>query len=185
MRKTFVVLSFFCVLISYGFCGEYGGGDGTADNPYRIVSVEHLLEMGRTQSDYESHFILMVDLDLAGTVYEMAIISPDLDDKEWGPQGGKFFNGVFDGGGHTISNFTAENRSCHYLALFGHLEDNSVIKNLHLVDANVKGSRVVSCLAASLEGTIENCSVTGQLSGIYIVGGVVGFLIWKIRGAEG
>ncbi len=176
MRKTFVVLSFFCVLISYGFCGEYGGGDGTADNPYRIVSVEHLLEMGRTQSDYESHFILMADLDLAGTVYKRAIISPDLDDKEWGPQGGKFFNGVFDGGGHTVSNFTAENRSVHYLALFGHLEENAVIKNLHLVDANVKGSKIVSCCVASLEGTIENCSVTGQLSGIYVVGGVVGFL---------
>ncbi|MGB2809400.1 MAG: hypothetical protein WBC22_16785, partial [Sedimentisphaerales bacterium] len=155
---------------------KYGGGDGTADNPYQIASVEHLVEMGRTQSDYESHFILMADLDMAGTVYKRAIIGPDLDDKEWGPQGGKAFDGVFDGGGHTISNFTAENRSVHYLALFGHLEENAVIKNLNLVDANVKGSKIVSCFAASLEGTIENCSVTGQLSGIYVVGGLVGFL---------
>ena len=176
MRKTFVVLSFFCVLISCGFCGEYGGGDGTADNPYQIASVEHLVELGKTQSDYESHFILIADLDMAGTVYKRAIIGPDLDDKEWGPQGGKAFNGVFDGGGHAISNFTAENRSVDYLALFGHLEENAVIKNLHLIDANVKGSNMASCLAASLEGAIENCSVTGELSGIYVVGGIVGFL---------
>ncbi len=174
MRKAFVVLSIFCVLISCGFCGEYGGGDGTADNPYQIASVEHLVELGKTQSDYESHFILTADLDMAGTVYKRAIISPDLDDKEWGAQGCEPFEGVFDGGGHSISNFTAENRSVHYLALFGHL--HGVIKNLHLVDANVKGSHAVSCLAASLEGAIENCSVTGELSGTYIVGGVAGFL---------
>ena len=113
---------------------------------------------------------------MAGTVYRRAVISPDLDDVEWGPQCGTVFNGVFDGGGHTISNFTAENRSVDYLALFGHLEKNAVIKNLYVVDANVKGSNMASCLAASLEGAIENCSVTGELSGIYGVGGMVGFL---------
>jgi hypothetical protein len=176
MRKTFVVLSFFCALISCGFCGEYGGGDGTPDNPYQIASVEHLVELGKTQSDYESHFILIADLDMAGTVYKRAIIAPDLDDKEWGPQGGKAFNGVFDGGGHTISNFTAENRSVDYLGLFGDLEGNAVIKNLHLVNANVKGGKIASCFAASLEGAMENCSVTGKLSGIYVLGGIVGFL---------
>ena len=93
MRKTFVVLSFFCVLISCGFCGEYGGGDGTADNPYQIASVEHLVELGKTQSDYESHFILIADLDMAGTVYKRAIIAPDLDDKEWGPRGARLLMG--------------------------------------------------------------------------------------------
>jgi len=176
MRKTFVVLSFLGVFISCGFCGEYGGGDGTPDNPYQIASVEHLVELGKTQSDYESHFILTADLDMAGTVYTRAVISPDLNDVEWGPQCGTVFNGVFDGGGHTISNFTAENRSVDYLALFGHLEENAVIKNLHVVDANVKGSNMASCLAASLEGAIENCSVTGKLSGTYVLGGMVGFL---------
>ena len=173
MGKITVVFVICCCSLSAQ--GKYGGGDGTADNPYQIASVEHLVELGRTQSDYESHFILMADLDMAGTVYKRAIIAPDLDDKEWGPQG-KAFDGVFDGAGHTISNFTAENRSVHYLALFGDLEEKAVIKNLHLVDANVKGSKMVSCFAASLEGTIENCSVTGQLSGIYVVGGMVGFL---------
>lgn len=175
MLKTFVVLSFFCVLVSCGFCGEYGGGDGTADNPYQIANVEHLIELGKTQSDYESHFILTADLDMAGTVYKRAIIAPDLDDKEWGPQGKKF-NGIFDGGGHTISNFTAENRSVDYLALFGFSDNDAVIRNLHVVDANVKGNNMVSCLIAGLEGTVENCSVTGELGGLYVIGGMVGFL---------
>jgi len=176
MRKTFVVLSSFCVLISSGLCGEYGGGDGTADNPYQIATVEHLVELGKTKADYESHFILTADLDMAGTVYERAIIGPDLDDEKWGPQRGGGFNGLFDGGRHTISNFTAENRVADYLGLFGHVEDNAVIKNLHLVDADVKGDQIVACLAASLEGAMENCMVTGTVSGVYVVGGAIGFL---------
>lgn len=175
MLKTFVVLSFFCVSVSCGFCGEYAGGDGTADNPYQIASVEHLVELGKTQSDYGSHFILTADLDMAGTVYKRAIISPDSDDKKWGNQGNSF-KGVFDGGGHAISRFSAENRSVQDLALFGHLGGKGVIKNLHIVDADVKGGNGVSCLAGTVGGSIENCSATGRLSGAHDVGGIAAYL---------
>ncbi len=171
MRRAFLI----CVLVSQGFCGEYGGGDGTSANPYVIASVEHLLELGATPEDYEAHFVLAGDLNMAGTVYTQAVIAPDLDHREWGPQGKKF-NGVFDGGGHSIRNFTAENRKTDYLALIGFSDNDAVIKNLHVVDASVKGNNMVSCLIAGLEGTIENCSVTGELEGVYVIGGMVGFL---------
>ena len=175
MRRTLVILGSLCGLVGYGFCEKYGGGQGIAEDPYLIASVEHLVGFGNTPDDYDAHFLLVNDLDMAGTVYTGAVIAPDLDKRERGPQGRKF-NGVFDGGGHKISNFTVENRSIHYLALFGFAGKNAVIKNLHLVDASVHGGDTASCLIGGLEGTIENCSVTGKLSGTYCIGGMVSFL---------
>lgn len=175
MHRTLVILGSLCGLVGYGFCEKYGGGQGIAEDPYLIASVEHLVGFGNTPDDYDAHFLLVNDLDMAGTVYTGAVIAPDLDKRERGPQGRKF-NGVFDGGGHKISNFTVENRSIHYLALFGFAGKNAVIKNLHLVDASVHGGDTASCLIGGLEGTIENCSVTGKLSGTYCIGGMVSFL---------
>lgn len=176
MRHTaWTVLSFLSLCASPALCGPYAGGDGTADNPYLIASVEHLIELGKTPSDYESHFLLVADLDMAGTVYRRAVIAPDVNRTEWGPQG-EVFGGVFDGGGHAISNFTAVNGMTDYLALFGNCGKTAVVRNLHLVNADVKGDNMASCLIARLEGLAEDCSVTGEVAGIYVVGGVVASL---------
>ncbi|MDR1448162.1 MAG: hypothetical protein LBI63_04280, partial [Candidatus Ancillula sp.] len=115
---------------------------------------------------------------------------------EWVPIGASFpnsmgFNGHFDGDGHIIkklkvdttnstdSTNTEDSMPYHQeknTGLFGVLGPNSTIKNLGIVDANVKGSNDTGILAGSSCATIiSNVFVTGSVSGGGNVGGLVGF----------
>lgn len=155
--------------------GQYGGGAGAPEDPYQIYTAEHLLELGNTTSDYEANFILMADIDMAGQTYTQAIIAPDLDDETWGLQGTSF-PGTFDGNGHKILNLSLENLNKSYMALFGRVKKSGCIKNLHMENAQVAGYSSSACLVGSLLGKLQDCSVTGNISGKYAAGGLVGFL---------
>ena len=59
----------FSVLFSFaqiGFCGVYGGGAGTADDPFLIGTAEHMQEIGANEEDWDKCFKLMADIDLGG-----------------------------------------------------------------------------------------------------------------------
>jgi hypothetical protein len=43
---------------------KYGGGSGTADDPYQIATPENLVALGESPEDYGRHFILVNDIDL-------------------------------------------------------------------------------------------------------------------------
>ena len=108
-------------------------------------------------------------------------LTQDLDitsDTSWTPIGSSStpFNGVFDGGGHTIKVLmsTSVSRSgdaSTYTGLFGYIEDGT-IKNLH-VKGKVIGSNYDSWndayhyaggIAAYVKsGTIENCQFDGEV----------------------
>jgi len=164
------------LLISYSvFAGVYGGGSGTADDPYQIWTVEHLDELGTALDDYDKAFILMADIDLAGIVYSQAPIAPDQDPNTWGFQGTSF-SGVFDGNSHAIRNLTIQNKETDYIGLFGRLESSSEIKNLTLANVSLTGRCIIGAVAAENLGTISNCHVSGAITGGYAVGGITAFL---------
>ena len=52
-------------VVGSSFGGTYGGGSGTAEDPYQIWTAEQMQAMGSETNDWDKHFILMDDIDLA------------------------------------------------------------------------------------------------------------------------
>ena len=89
------------------------------------------------------------------------------------------FAGVFDGQGHTISNFTvdASNRS-YYAGLFNQVSHGGTVKNLTVKGATIIGNSMVGAVASSVDfsATVDNCRAIGcTLIGVKKVGAVVGY----------
>ena len=175
---------------------KYGGGSGTADDPYLIYTAEQMYAVGLEPADWDKHFKLMADLDLSAykgdSWHRIGVYSTAWPwDADWIPP----FTGIFDGNGHRITNFTyvmdvrvalpdTEYWGDRYIGLFGLVDGpQAMIKDLTLIDPNVYpvdtcSQRVVhiGALAGDLRrGTITNCHVKGgRVSGDGIVGGLVG-----------
>ena len=91
-----------------------------------------------------------------------------------------FFTVTFDGNGHTISNLFI-NRTTDNVGLFGLGFYEAVIRNVKLTNVNVTGGNNVGALFGNNFFTffgggaqIENCEVTGTVTGLSRVGGLAG-----------
>ena len=85
------------------------------------------------------------------------------------------YTGTFDGNGHTISGLTVTG-SNEYAGLFGYIDKVGTVKNVKLVNVQITSDYqhgYAGGVAGINNGTIENCSVSGRVSG-YSAGGVVG-----------
>jgi hypothetical protein len=149
----------------------YGGGSGNQADPYQIWTAEQLNKIGLIPCHWDKHFMLMADIDLSGfTGSEFNIIAIDY----YNP-----FSSVFEGNGHTISNFTYTSTSRNNTGLFGYVcGPGAEIKNLGLIGTNVyveTGDDVGSLVGQLDLGTISNCYVEGgSVAGDQTVGGLVG-----------
>ncbi len=167
-RAMVVILVFGGTLLA---ATPYGGGTGEPNDPYLIYTAEQMNAIGANPGDWCSHFKLMADLDLSGfTVRQFHLIGPSFHYR---------FAGVFDGNGHTISNFTYTAGSGDYVGLFGYVDDayGAEIKNLGLINPRVTGNggSQIGSLVGHLRGTITNCYARGgSVSGRATVGGLVG-----------
>jgi hypothetical protein len=128
----------------------YGGGKGTAAEPYLVCSAAHLSAIGDGPGLH--YFRLTRDLDLAGV--RMRAISR--------------FAGILDGAGHALIHLTADG-SLPRGALF--LEQAGLIHDLEIRDASVLGA---SILAANNSGVIDRCTVSGDLAPAPGPGGAIG-----------
>jgi len=160
------------------YAGVYSGGVGSAENPFQIATPEDLNEIGDDPCDWDKHFILTVDINMADYTYSTALVAPDINDSNFGFQGTSF-TGVFEGNDHKIIKLTinTEEASNDYLGLFGRI-DGGTIKNLGIEDCNnITGrlnSHYLGGLCGENNGTISNCYSTGFVSGDYYVGGLSG-----------
>ena len=90
------------------------------------------------------------------------------------------YTGTFDGKGHTISGLKVTG-SNEYAGLFGCIDDGGTVKNVKLVNVQITSDyqyAYVGGVAGNNDGAIENCSVSGSVSGnstYNSVGGVVGY----------
>ena len=177
---------FWLFFISFAVCfwglpaqAKYGGGSGTAEDPYLIYSAEQMNAIGANPTDWDKHFKLMDDIDLSafsGTAFN--IIGQWV---AWGSPNNKPFSGIFDGNGKIISNFSCTFADRDGIGLFGCVRGR--IKELGLSDPNVSGQgRNVGSLVGYLdEGTISGCYAKGaSVSGGGAVGGLVGLNDGKI-----
>ena len=125
------------------------------------MNVAELVKGGKT----DINITLTADIDLTG--------------KNWTPIGTSFSNkytGTFDGGGHTIKGLTVTTND-QFVGLFGSIGNAGTVKNVMMEDVQITSNRssgFAGGVAGYSDGTIENCSVSGSVSGTVYVGGVVG-----------
>ena len=105
----------------------------------------------------------------------------DLTGKGWTPIGTNYekrYKGTFDGRGHTIKGLTVTTND-QFVGLFGYLDKAGTVKNVVMEGIQITSNHVLMSgntggVVGYSWGTIENCSVSGSVSGTNCVGGVVG-----------
>ena len=138
-----------------------GNGSYTVTSADGLMHVADLVNGGKT----DINITLDKNIDLTG--------------KGWTPIGTSFDNsykGTFDGGGHTITGLTVTTND-QFVGLFGYLNRAGMVKNVVMEGIQITSNHMFGCTGGVVEyswGTIENCSVSGSVSGTDCVGGVVG-----------
>jgi len=185
-RHSIFTTTFFFLLLLFLIAApaqaEYGGGTGEPNDPYLIFDANQMNAIGADSNDWDKHFILMADIDLSTfTETDFNIIGERYYDGGWIENP---FTGVFDGSGHTISNFSYTSTGTDYIGLFGYVGKsgaNAEIRDLGLINPNVDAG-TENCVVGSLVGrlgyggTITNCYAEGgSVVGDENVGGLVGY----------
>ena len=137
---------------------------------YTVTSAEGLKNIAKLVNDGNTDIDITLDTDL------------DLTDMEWTPIGNyeKQYTGTFDGNGKTITGLTVTG-SDQYAGLFGRIGSGGKVMNVKLEGVQIEsdnGMSDVGGVAGYSRGTLENCSVSGSVSGSGmngIAGGVVGY----------
>ncbi len=150
-------------------------GSGTEGDPWRIESLDDFNDFAADANYWDDYTRLETDVNLAGRVYERAVIGDRYYDDGYI---GTAFSGVFDGNDHKILNLTIDDGGAgnDNLGLFGNIE-NGEVRNLGLEGGSVSGGRRVGGLVGVIEeyGTVSNCYSTGNVNGGGLVGGLVGY----------
>lgn len=139
------------------------------DGSYTVTSADGLMNIAKLVNGGKTdiNITLTADIDLTG--------------KDWTPIGTSYSNkytGTFDGGGHTIKGLTVTTNDGN-VGLFGYLNRAGTVKNvvmegIQITNNQINGGSIGGVVGFSWGGTIENCSVSGSVSGTVYVGGVVG-----------
>ena len=138
------------------------------DGSYTVTSADGLMNIAKLVNGGKTdiNITLTADIDLTG--------------KNWTPIGTSFHNsytGTFDGGGHTITGLTVTTND-EGVGLFGYLGKAGTVKNVVMEGVQITSNQIyggsIGGVAGYSWGTIENCSVSGSVSGTVYVGGVVG-----------
>ena len=138
-------------------------GSYTVTSADGLINVAELVNGGKT----DINITLGKNIDLTG--------------KGWTPIGTNYekrYKGTFDGRGHTIKGLTVTTND-QFVGLFGYLDRAGTVKNVVMEGIQITSNHVLMSgntggVVGYSWGTIENCSVSGSVSGTNCVGGVVG-----------
>jgi hypothetical protein len=148
---------------------KYGGGAGTSEDPFLIGDANDLVEMRSYPEDWDKHFALTADIDMAGRSYGRAVIARDSTGGDHVFDGTPFA-GVFDGRAFGILNLTisTEGAQRDYLGLMGQIGQGAIVKNVRLVNCTVLYGRDAACVSGLVGcndgGTVQNCRVSGAIA---------------------
>jgi len=161
--------------------GLFAGGNGTAENPYRIADWWHL---DNVRNYLSSHFIVINDLDSNSVGYTELASATANEGNGWQPIGtiavNDAFVGSFDGQGYEICDLFIDRPDESDVGLFGVIEEGGVIENFGVVvSGNVTGQSNVGGLVGKNEGSVSNSYSIGSVTGNLNVGGLVG---WNFGG---
>ncbi|MBP7049889.1 MAG: hypothetical protein KBE65_02635 [Phycisphaerae bacterium] len=157
------------------WAAQYGGGDGTQQNPFLISTAQEFAAIGENSADWSKYFKLTADIDLSDcNETNLHMIG------KWvvvGSAANLPFSGNFEGDGKTISGFRYKDMQSQYVGLFQYVTGN--ITNLKLTGATVTGNGFGAGALVGYQGrgAVTSCSVTGaKVSGNLGVGALVGAL---------
>ena len=88
------------------------------------------------------------------------------------------FTGTFDGNNKTITGLTINQSATDNVGLFASIAEGGTVKNLKLDDVDITAGSNVGAIVGENKGTIENCSVSGSVTGSSknsYVGGIAGW----------
>lgn len=176
----------------------FGGGDGSWNNPYRIETAQHLANLSymvnEKGEDYQGKYFAMTnDINLSGQDTNLNWDGGNMAAKKWIPIGNDddYFEGVFDGQGHTIKGmaiWTEEDDEYEYYGLFGKIK-GGIVKNVNMYDCGIKDeyersdARYGILCGVAEESVFTNCKVSKSTIKVLkadediIVGGIIGDLI--------
>ena len=139
-----------------------------SNGSYTVTSADGLMNIAKLVNGGKTDINITLDTDI------------DLTGKDWTPIGTDYDNsykGTFDGGGHTITGLTFTTND-EYAGLFGWLNRAGTVKNVVMEGVQITSNQIYGGSIGGVVGygwgTIENCSVSGSVSGTVYVGGVVG-----------
>ena len=142
-----------------------------SNGSYTVTSADGLMNVAELVKGGKTDINITLDKDI------------DLTGKEWTPIGTGYSNkytGTFDGGGHTIKGLTVTTND-QFVGLFGYLNRAGTVKNVVMEGVQITSNQIyggsIGGVVGYSWGTIENCSVSGSVSGTVYVGGVVGVQI--------
>ena len=139
-----------------------------SNGSYTVTSADGLMNIAKLVNGGKTDINITLDTDI------------DLTGKDWTPIGTDYDNsykGTFDGGGHTIKGLTVTTND-QFVGLFGYLNRAGTVKNVVMEGVQITSNQIyggsIGGVVGYSWGTIENCSVSGSVSGTNCVGGVVG-----------
>ena len=138
-----------------------------SNGSYTVTSADGLMNVAKLVNGGKTDINITLDKNI------------DLTGKDWTPIGTDYDNsykGTFDGGGHTIKGLTVTTND-QFVGLFGYLNRAGTVKNVVMEGIQITSNHMFGCTGGVVGyswGTIENCSVSGSVSGTDCVGGVVG-----------
>ena len=147
--------------------GAFGGGDGTAGNPYLVEDVNDLQNLS---ADLQTHYRLVGDIEANATSGWNGGAGFD----PIGDQSNRF-TGSLDGRNFTIFNLTIDRSGQSYVGLFGSLDIGAVVSGLILKDGYVDGGNYVGAVAGLNYGTLSNVTSETYTTGYNYIRGIVGF----------
>lgn len=125
-------------------------GSGSKRSPYLISSAEDFISFAYSVNEgnryKDAYFLQTADIDFNDAVITSVGVYGN----------GNYFYGVYDGGGHSLSNFRIEDEG-RSTGLFGTL--GGTVRNLSLASGTITGDCVGGVAASSADGTalIVNC----------------------------
>jgi hypothetical protein len=146
-------------------------GAGTESEPYIMTTSGNLLWMNANSNLWDKYFRQTADIDISSVNTGTG----------WRPVGNSTtkFTGHYDGQGHTINGLFIDLPYTYRVGMFG----NTIyaeIKNVNIVNANVKGYASVGAVAGYAVNTdIINCSSSGTVTGTSNVGGIAGYIHYE------
>jgi hypothetical protein len=146
------------------FDKKFAEGEGTESSPFEINDEQQLKNLS----------VLASQVDLRGYYFKLGQ-DIKLPEGIWVPIGTetKPFNGNFNGNSKTISNIRT-NENLSYQGLFGSVGSNGIVKNIGVIDSDIKGKDYAGGIAGYSAGTISNSHSTATVSGNKYIGGFVG-----------
>lgn len=153
--------------------GQFGGGNGTAADPYQVATAAHLNAIRGQFLGQNIHFIQTDDIELGEAPWNQ--------EEGWIPIGDNAtrFQGTFNGGEFSINGMRI-NRNAQYQGLFGYAS-GATLQNITLDDVEIVNSGQDSGTLAgrAVNTRIDRCTASGsiisQVQGLARIGGLAGY----------